>query len=107
MMENATAAAGAMWVMDWNSVGAKPTAFRSSRCRSTDVLMIPSSFRREHNISREPSQWLAGLAVGRGLGRLLVRQGRLGISPRDDPQQAAFASRHQAVGLDLVVPHRL
>src|SRR2546425_330854 len=45
MMENATAAAGAMWVMDWNRVGASPTAFRSSRCASTVVLMSPSSFR--------------------------------------------------------------
>src|SRR5438270_10154319 len=39
MIENATAAAGAMWVIDWNRVGARPTALRWSRCVSTDVLM--------------------------------------------------------------------
>jgi hypothetical protein len=38
----ATAAAGAMWVIDWNRVGARPTALRSRRCESIDVLMLPS-----------------------------------------------------------------
>jgi hypothetical protein len=30
MIEKATAAAGAMWVIDWNSTGARPMAFLSS-----------------------------------------------------------------------------
>src|SRR6267378_487383 len=84
MMEKATAAAGAMWVMDWNRVGAKPTAFRSSRCASTDVPIesLPP-FRREHNTSKEAVATVEPeLAVGAGLSGVFVRQRRLGVGAR-------------------------
>src|SRR5207237_5545967 len=43
----------------------------------------------------------------RSLAALLVRQGRLGVGPRDDAYQPAFQRGHQAVGLNVVVTHRL
>src|SRR5574341_919005 len=36
MIENATAAAGAMWVMDWNSTSRSPIAERASPCEDPD-----------------------------------------------------------------------
>ena len=43
MMENATAAAGAMWVIDWNRTGARPTASRCSLVAAPDVLTCSPS----------------------------------------------------------------
>src|SRR5579864_1973679 len=108
MMEKATAAAGAIWVIDWNSVGTRPTALRSSRCASTDVLMLPPRpFWREPNMRFRRSQPAAN-GFGRRLRRgWFVRQGRFRVSPGDDPDQPAIAGRDQAVGLDVVITHRL
>src|SRR5579864_3032337 len=108
MMEKATAAAGAIWVIDWNSVGTRPTALRSSRCASTDVLMLPPPpFWREPNTRSRGSQPAGSGFGGRLRGAGFVRQGRLRVSPGDDPDQPTIAGRDQAVGLDVVIAHRL